>query len=155
MALAAFWLSRDKKAEKIHVGHYRNMPSTAKPDDSRLKEIPVQRAKHIGPPIERGVNHWIVVRIGKNNRFADHKVHKLSDSPQKIDMLFHLLLSQPVASQQTRVAQHARRLVQDEFGEDQLVRTTEKRVQNHTRRSLRFSVRSHQNAGIQHDSQGR
>jgi hypothetical protein len=120
-----------------------------------LKEMPVKSAKHIRPPIEGSVNHWVVVGIGKDHRLPDHYIDELRDPPQKIDMLFHLLLTQPVASQQPRIPQHSRRLVQDELRDNQLVRAPENRVEDYTGRSSRFGVRSNQNSGIQHHPHGR
>jgi hypothetical protein len=56
-----------KQTEKLNVVRDQHTALTTVVADQRIVEIPIERAEGIGAPHNRGVDNWVVIRVGRHN----------------------------------------------------------------------------------------
>jgi hypothetical protein len=56
-----------KQPEKLNVVRDQHTALTTVVADQRSKEIPVKRTESIGASHNRGVDDWVVIRVGRHN----------------------------------------------------------------------------------------
>jgi hypothetical protein len=136
---------------EFDVARKFNASLTAKFDDFRLKEMPIQGAQDVCFAGHGSIDYGVVVGISQNHGRTANRMDKLGDFEQKLYMLLNVLETERPQFLQPRIQQNALDFAQEERRGDQNVVTVSGLEKEFAGRPLRLDIPSHEDVGIQHN----